>query len=307
MTHDSSLGFVFSFVCFQTYLNNPQFCLRHHSPGPISVVLSLLLPSSSTTTGISHSELALNLTVATFPAGTADPNPFTDAENDAEKRKQHDVARKNEKESEARRKKEELEKARAQAQLMGQPLPSSSASPLGGGVGVASLRIKSKSDGKSGSKKKKSENMFADVEVDGNTAGADSTQPHDDVPRVNPLTTDYELVSQTTFNGDLYKSARLIHLFLPDVQPKRSYFVLPSTSVPGQESEFQIQAFGASPTAELRFDPCHLNAVADGIDMTALASRRASAAFGASIASHKVKKLPKDGAARPKHKKETHR
>jgi hypothetical protein len=197
--------------------------------------------------------------------------------------------------------------------------------PTAASPGVTSLRIKAKeAPSKSGKKKSagssvKGENMFGDAasaqweEGGGGSANGlmdDIGDSH--IPRVNALTHEYELVSQTLFNGELYKAGRVVHLFLADVQPNKSYFILPSTSTPGQEHLFELQLFANTTAADLRLEPCHLNAAGDAAaEMNALASRRA-AAMGASspagLASHKGKRIAADTAkAKPKHKKEQHR
>ena len=293
----------------KTWLNNPQFCVRHHGPTPISIVITLTYTGplgsgggggGSLAVGAPGSEASVNISFCTFPVGSADPNPLSAAEKDLEKRKQKEEGKRSAAVEEAKKRKLETErKASLQAQdrlVRGSDAPASSSSGAGasgagagaasGGLGVASLRIKSKSapTGKSGGGKKDrsgaaAPNMFGNA-LDADDAAADdaaaSSSPagaSDSLPRVCPLTTDFELLSQTSFNGDLYRSGRSFHLFVPEVAPERSYFIIPSTAVPGMEGEFSLQVFGASPQAELRLDPCWLNTSSEATAMGQLRGR----------------------------------
>jgi len=181
------------------------------------------------------------------------------------------------------------------------------------GGGVASLRIKGK-DSSAGphrhsSHKKKSEfgagEQHGDAEDDSALASTE---------RAVPLSSDFDLVAQTSYSGELYKSARWFHLFLPVLPPNQSHYIIPSTAVPGVEGEFLLQVFGATPSNALRLDACTLVAPGDGsaggggFDSAALASKRGSIAMGmaglpgggAGLASMKIKAAPKGSEKKKK-------
>jgi hypothetical protein len=165
---------------------------------------------------------------------------------------------------------------------------------------VASLRIKSKDASGSHKKKGAGDDGAAVGGADDHESGGGSSGSA--VERLHPLSSDFELVSQTSFSGELYKSARLFHLYAGAIQPNHSYFIIPSTSVPGIEGEFQIQVFGATANTGLRLDPCTLLASGGGggsdFDPTMLASKRGSIALAApsttGLASMKIKKAPSE-------------
>ena len=319
----------------RTFLNNPQFCVRHQGVSAISIVVSLLYtgpvgsgagngfgsaglhghPGTASNANANAAEASVNISFCTFPTGSADPNPFTSAEKEEEKRKQKDASKKSLAAEEARRRKAEADKkvvAQAQANLVRGTISAnetstananasaSAASSLlslptgsagaGAAAGVASLRIKSKDRG---SLKKNRSSFGAGGGGGGGGDAGDADVPtnsdEDAVARVAALTTDYELLAQTTYNGDLYKSGRLFHLFVGDVAPDHSYYLIPSTSVPGFEGDFSIQVFGASETVDLKLEPCVLNAAGDAVGQCSTRSSftpRACLAFTVRALSH---------------------
>lgn len=255
----------------KTFLNNPMFCVRHQGAAPISIVVSLALPPTAPV------ELAINITVATTAPGAEEPNPFSAQERDAEKRKRKDAQRRKEREAEAKKKKDAAEKARAQAALLGSGKGAAASSSAS--MGVASLRLKPRAGEKlaplavspsgasplGGGHRPRKSSVFQSMDATASfkTRLMSSTpllaSVDESAPRLNPLTGEYHLVANTSFNGDLYKSARLVHLFVPNIEPGKSYFIIPSTSVPGQEADFQLQVYGASAALDLKLEPCELN------------------------------------------------
>jgi hypothetical protein len=306
----------------KTFLQNPQFCLRHTGPSPISVVISLLylgpLGGAGATTAVgllagggasapAGGECSVNVSLCTFPQGSADPNPVSLADKEAAARRVKEDGKKAAAAEADRKKKVEGDKraaAIAQANLRGESGPSSAASASAAAghpsLGVASLRIKSKDASGSHKKKGAGDDGAAVGGADDHESGGGSSGSA--VERLHPLSSDFELVSQTSFSGELYKSARLFHLYAGAIQPNHSYFIIPSTSVPGIEGEFQIQVFGATANNGLRLDPCTLLASGGGggsdFDPTMLASKRGSIALAApsttGLASMKIKKAPSE-------------
>lgn len=86
-------------------------------------------------------------------------------------------------------------------------------------------------------------------------------------------------------SGDAFKAGlKTYSLYVPNLQPNRSYFIVPSTSAPGLEGTFSIKVFGNTLDNLLHMEACALNQQVDPLDHKAdggLASFRAAPAAGA--------------------------
>jgi len=298
----------------KTYLNNPQFFVRHQGPSPLATIFTLLLPAP-------YADVGTNISLLGIPQGQMDPNPWVEnmdlaaaaaaaahAQIQAQQVDTHHNHQQHHQQQDRLRTTQHgrhgttkggsgsgssgstarsHEKRRSDgvpiptpghhvqhssSLMTPHPPPPTRGATTGTGLGLTSLRIKAKpgeypsggggvsGHGTSNKKKKQrqSNNMF-DLQEDGEDPSAASIPSNNtdhpsssttsaswsSLPPINPLAgSDFEILSQTSFSGDLYKtSIRVLHLYVL-LQPHRSYFIVPSTSVPGIETEFQLWMYG---------------------------------------------------------------